>query len=131
MAREVYELKTCPEDKAVALSVVRLNMESILEELLRQIPIKHVASFLAKCYKTEPESIPDAPEKRMDQILLVEGDFAGLLIRNRWAGDDESTIKPLMNSLARASTEFYDTLEGQVRLEKIRLMTLRLLERDD
>ncbi len=127
MKKEVYELKTCPEDTAVSLGVVRLNTLTMVQDLINRIPMQHVAEFLATCYSAEPGSFTDSPEQMNDHILTVEGDFAGLLIRNRWAGDDELQIKPLLSALATASTDFYDTLQGQVRLEKIRLMTLELL----
>ena len=118
MEKEVYELhvEQCP---SVQISVVRLNMLSVVQQILSRIPAYNTAEFLAACYRMEPEGLPDSAQELRDHILIVEGDMAGLEIRNRWGGDDPTLVEPFLKSLAAASTEFYETVEGELRLQKI------------
>ena len=127
MRKERYELQPAADETAVSIRIVQLDIQKIVRNLIRDIPPGRIAQFLVNLGRAQPTNFPPESHTLDDLILLVEGDMAGLLIRNRWGGDDESQIEPLLKALARASTGFYDTLEGQVRLQKIRSITLELL----
>ncbi|MCB1170091.1 MAG: hypothetical protein KDK25_07150 [Leptospiraceae bacterium] len=126
MHRDTYDLKPGPEETATKISVRALNLNSVVRNILNGIPESRVADILVACYLCEPVS-PTRPADRMkDDILTLEGDLAVLELRG-WGGDTEDLARPLFEQLARASTEFYQSAEGQQRLNRILSHALRSL----
>lgn len=123
-----YELRVAPDEKAVQISFRRMNLSSLVLAILYSIPPDRVAHIVAACYLTEPDRLPDTEEEIMEDILTIEGDLAGLEVRGRWGADTEDLMKSFYSRLAQASTEFYDTVEGQVRLRRIMDLTLEALD---
>ncbi|MCB1139176.1 MAG: hypothetical protein KDK23_10495 [Leptospiraceae bacterium] len=118
MHRDTYELKPGPGETATRISVRALNLNSVVRNILQSIPESRVADILVACYLCEPVS-PARPTNRIkDDILTLEGDLAVLELRG-WGGDTEDLAKPLFEQLARASSDFYQSMEGQQRLNRI------------
>ncbi|MCB1167729.1 MAG: hypothetical protein KDK33_16345 [Leptospiraceae bacterium] len=128
MKSEIFELRLEKSQLPVTLSVVRLDMHSILLELLDRIPRSYVAQCVRATFTEGPG--PRNEEELEDRILMVEGDLAGLALRSRFGGDGPRSLSDFVKELARESQDFYQTVEGQVRLDRIKAEVLGLNEPD-